>query len=103
MRRRRRKVSAKTKRKISRSLKGRRRSTRQREPESRLSQIERISRTARNVALASESPSKIARNASVTAKNISSLTSGVDRNLKRAGRLTSSLDNVTRSVSRFRP
>ena len=101
MARRRKKLSARHRRKISRSLSRRSRGGAKQSGD-RLKNAETMSKVVRNIALASESPSKIARNTSVTARNISSLTYKSDRNLRRLQRGSRSLDSLSRVVNRSR-
>jgi hypothetical protein len=64
--------------------------------------IETASKIVRNLALAAESPSKIARNKSLTAATLSRLTYGVDRNLDRLGKGSRAFDTSTQALKRGR-
>lgn len=103
-------LSAKHKRNISRSLikrnRGRKKNDEERsklqpsQTKELLSNAESASKIVRNLALSAETPSKIARNASVTAKNLSNVSYGIDRNLKRVGRITGSAENLSKAFYR---
>lgn len=79
----RKRLSRSHRKKISRSLRGKRRGSRGTNTD-RLAGAERASKLVRNLSLAAETPSKIGRNLAYSSRAISSTSRGLDRGLNRA-------------------